>query len=137
MEVNKQQNWKDMFVFYDKSNKGSISNKRIPKYLTAVGVIVSNKEIETVISKFNEEMTFNDIWNEFSGKKAIVNDDEILQAFREFDQGGVINTKDFKYILMSLGDKLTEAEADKLISYFRKDDKGDIDYVEFMNKYKA
>lgn len=137
MEVNKQQNWKDMFVFYDKSNKGSISNKRIPKYLTAVGVIVSNKEIETVISKFNEEMTFNDIWDEFSGKKAIVNDDEILQAFREFDQGGVINTKDFKYILMSLGDKLTEAEADKLISYFNKDDKGDIDYVEFMNKYKA
>lgn len=136
MEDNKKQTWKDMFVFYDKECKGVIATKKLEKYLSAVGVIVSKNELEIVLSKVNEEISFNNIWNEFKDKK-VVTDEEIFQAFKEFDQNGVINVNDFKYILMSLGDKLSEDEANKLISYLNKDDKGNIDYVAFMRQYKV
>ena len=133
---NKKQYWQDLFVLYDKKHKGTITTQQLPKYLSSAGVVVDKKEIIEVTNKYNKtgEMTFDDVWNCF-GNNDIITEDDIKEAFAVFDKGGKINKEELEYVLMNLGDKISEEEAKKFFSHFNIDDEGNIDYVEFLNKY--
>ena len=121
---------------YDKKHKGTITTQQLPKYLSSAGVVVDKKEIIEVTNKYNKtsEMTFDDVWNCF-GNNDTITEDDIKEAFAVFDKGGKINKEELEYVLMNLGDKISEEEAKKFFSYFNIDDEGNIDYVEFLNKY--
>ena len=133
---NKKQYWQDLFVLYDKKHKGTITTQQLPKYLSSAGVVVDKKEITEVTNKYNAtgEMTFDDVWNYF-GNNDTITEDDIKEAFAVFDKGGKINKEELEYVLMNLGDKISEEEAKKFFNHFNIDNEGNIDYVEFLNKY--
>ena len=133
---NKKQYWQDLFVLYDKKHKGAITTQQLPKYLSSAGVVVDKKEITEVTNKYNAtgEMTFDDVWNYF-GNNDTITEDDIKEAFAVFDKGGKINKEELEYVLMNLGDKISEEEAKKFFNHFNIDNEGNRDYVEFLNKY--
>ena len=60
-------------------------------------------------------------------------------AFRVFDKegNGLIATAELKLIMMTIGDKMTEAEADEMIHEADIDDDGVINYEEFVRMMMA
>ena len=107
--------------------------------MSAVGVIFDRKEVSGKIDEADKEktgfMSFNQIWDAFSALKEITNE-EIIDAFKAFDKGGKIRKEELKYVMTSLGDKIKEEEADKILSNFNIDAEGNIDYKAFLQKYE-
>ena len=66
-------------------------------------------------------------------------EDEVINAFRVFDKegNGLIATGELKHIMMTIGDKMTEAEADEMIHEADIDDDGVINYEEFVRMMMA
>ena len=137
MENERENFWKDVFILFDKENKGKIHFKLIHNYLQSVGIVIEKKEINKELKgkgyKEKEEYTFDELYNTFSSINTITKDD-IINAFQVFDKKGKINKEELKYIMTNLGDKISEEEAETILSNF-KIENGEIDYMEFLNKY--
>ena len=60
--------------------------------------------------------------------------EEIEAAFKIFDKTGtgIISASELRHVMTSLGEKLTEEEADKMIKEADPDDDGKINYHEFV-----
>jgi calmodulin len=61
---------------------------------------------------------------------------ELLEAFRVFDREGKgsIPTAELRHIVTSLGEKLTEMEADEMMAEADPERSGSVDYVRFIKK---
>ena len=136
----KEEFWKDMFLLIDKNNNNYLSLELLNKFLSSVGVVIESKEMHKKLEEIDPEkkrnFTFEVIWNNFKDYKVITNND-IVEAFKAFDKDGKINKEELKYVMTNLGDKIKDEEADKLLSYFKVDENGNLDYKEFLNKYKV
>ena len=137
-ENEKAEFWREMFVLFDKNNNNYLNLDSLKKYLSAVGVLIDNKELYKKLEEFdpnkNRQFTFEQIWNNFRDCK-VITDEEIIDAFKAFDKDGKINKEELKYVMTNLGDKIKETDADKLLSNFQVDEQGNLDYKEFLNKY--
>lgn len=137
-EEEKKKNLSDLFLLYDKERKGKIYTKQLAKFVSSAGLVVERKELIDIINKYdkdcNGEMTFDDVYNSFSKYNALT-DEEIVNAFKVFDKDGTISKDELKYVMTNLGDKITEAEAEKLLSNFKIDNNGNINYKDFLNTY--
>jgi calmodulin len=137
-EPDKEEFWKEMFVLFDKQDNNYLTLDELKKYLQAVGVLITNKELYKMLEEFDPEkkrqFSFEQIWNNFKDCKVITND-EIIEAFKAFDKNGKISKEELKYVMTNLGDKIKDEVADKLLSNFQVDDQGNLDYKAFLNKY--
>lgn len=61
---------------------------------------------------------------------------ELLDAFRVFDREGkgYMPTAELRHVVTTLGEKLTEAEADEMINEADPDKTGKVDYAKFIKK---
>ena len=137
-DMDKEEFWKEMFVLFDKEDNNYLTLEELKKYLQAVGVLITNKELYKMLEEFDPEkkrqFTFEKIWTNFKDCKVISNED-IVEAFKAFDKNGKISKEELKYVMTNLGDKIKEEDADKLLSNFQVDDQGNLDYKEFLGKY--
>ena len=137
-ENEKEEFWKEMFVLFDKEDNNYLTLELLKKYLSAVGVLIELKELYKKIDEIdpqkNRKFTFDQIWQNFKDCK-VITDQEIVEAFKVFDKEGKINKEELKYVMTNLGDKITEKEAEKLLSNFQVDEQGNLDYKEFLSKY--
>ena len=137
-EPDKEEFWKEMFVLFDKQDNNYLTLDELKKYLQAVGVLITNKELYKMLEEFDpkkkRQFSFEQIWNNFKDCKVITND-EIIEAFKAFDKNGKISKEELKYVMTNLGDKIKDEVADKLLSNFQVDDQGNLDYKAFLNKY--
>ena len=137
-ENNKEEFWREMYVLFDKNDNNYLNLDSLKKYLSAVGVLIDNKELYKKLEEFdpdkNRKFTFDQIWENFKDCK-VISDEEIIEAFKAFDKDGKINKEELKYVMTNLGDKIKEEDADKLLSNFQVDEQGNLDYKEFLNKY--
>ena len=137
-DISKEEFWKEMFVLFDKEDNNYLTLDELKKYLQAVGVLITNKELYKMLEEFDPEkkrqFTFDIIWNHFKDCKIISNED-IIDAFKAFDKNGKISKEELKYVMTNLGDKIKEEDADKLLSNFQVDSQGNLDYKEFLGKY--
>ena len=137
-ESEKEEFWKEMFVLFDKEDNNYLTLDLLKKYLSAVGVLIDLKELYKKLEEFdpqkNRQFTFEQIWQNFKDCK-VINDEEIIEAFKAFDKDGKINKEELKYVMTNLGDKIKDSEAEKLLSKFQVDEQGNLDYKEFLRKY--
>ena len=137
-DLDKGEFWKEMFILFDKEDKGYLTLEELKKYLQAVGVLITNKELYKMLEEFDpdkiRQFNFEQIWNNFKDCKVISND-EIIDAFKAFDKNGKISKEELKYVMTNLGDKIKDEDAEKLLSNFKVDDQGNLDYKEFLGKY--
>ena len=136
--MDKEEFWKEMFVLFDKEDNNYLNLEELKKYLQAVGVLITNKELYKMLEEFDpdkkRQFTFDIIWKNFKDCKIISNED-IIDAFKAFDKNGKISKEELKYVMTNLGDKIKEEDADKLLLNFQVDNQGNLDYKEFLEKY--
>ena len=66
-------------------------------------------------------------------------EEEVINAFRVFDKegNGLIASSELKHIMMTIGDKMTEEEADEMVNEADIDEDGMINYEEFVRMMMA
>lgn len=141
LNTNKQSNtktYKDAFALFDKKATGKIPIEHLGDMLRAIGQNPTLAEIaelqESVgLNEFDYD-TYEKIISRPDGFKPLGLPEDYIKGFQVFDkeQTGYIGVGELRYILTSVGEKLTDAEVDELLKGVNVTSEGNIDYVEFV-----
>ena len=141
-ELTKEQEKKldEAFFLIDQDNDKSISINEVGLLLRALGIFISEKDIEQLKSKLGNEgelVSYDEFKKIYKKKlKTNLSSNDLIDAFKYFDEGenGKINLEQIKHGLMTLGEPLSEEELKILEDELEFDEDGNIDYIELANK---
>ena len=97
----------------------------------------NNENLNNLSNKDNKDKNSNSkkIIDEKREPEQITDEEkELIEAFETFDENktGFVSESELKHAMMTLGDKLTEEEADEMIEEAKPDKNGLINYREFV-----
>ena len=129
---------------YDPNDEGTVQTKDISKILKAMGRTLNNDdelnfretadpENTGVISK---DKFLSTVEAMFSLPDENIN--ELLEAFKVFDvkNTGKISVKNFKNVLVNIGQQFNEDEVDEILKYIDVDRDGNINIKDFIQVWK-
>lgn len=128
----------DAFALFDKAATGKVSAGSLGDLLRAVGQNPSLKEIsdlqDTLAGNEVDYDTFKKMVNRESGFKQLGKPEDYIKAFQIFDKNltGFIGVGELKYILTTIGEKLSGDEVDELLKNVTITDENSVDYAEFV-----
>ena len=132
--------YKEAFDLFDREHTGLIGVDEIYSLLKNFGNPTPKKEIQKSMAEFDEDGDGKLSFDEFVTylEKSYQTLDEIeavIRAFKTFDrnQSGEIDLNEFKFILEKLGHKLSSDVIKLIIKESGLDEKGKINYNDFVN----
>ena len=135
---------KEVLDLYDPNNEGFVKSKDIAKILRAMGRILEDDDEQNFVQAADPENTgeiskdnfLETVEAMFSLPKEEVND--LLESFKVFDinNTGKISVKNFKKVLVNIGQEFNEDEADDILKYIEVDREGNINIKDFINMWK-
>ena len=130
---------REVFDLFDKDKDGSITTKELGDVMRALGANPTNTELQEMIAEVDKDnsgkIEFNEFLDLFARKmKDPDTEEDLIEAFKIFDKDGSgnISAQELRHVMTTLGEKLTEEEADELIREADTNGDGYIDYVEFV-----
>ena len=136
--------YQDAFEMFDKDKDGAITARELGNMMRSIGQNPTDEEVMAMIKEVDLNSDGKIELDEFMTLMArnspdTQTEDEVINAFRVFDKegNGLIATAELKHIMMTIGDKMTEAEADEMIHEADIDDDGVINYEEFVRMMMA
>lgn len=130
--------FREAFSLFDKDRDGKITSKELSTVMRALGSAPSESEVQDMINEVDLDNDGTVDFSEFLTMMARKTKDhdsqeEIEEAFKVFDRNnnGYISSSELRHVLMSIGDRLTEGEADAMIAEADIDGDGQISYEEF------
>ena len=140
----KRKAYQDAFEMFDKDKDGAITARELGNMMRSIGQNPTDEEVMAMIKEVDLNSDGKIELDEFMTLMArnspdTQTEDEVINAFRVFDKegNGLIATAELKHIMMTIGDKMTEAEADEMIHEADIDDDGVINYEEFVRMMMA
>ena len=140
----RRKEYKDAFEMFDKDKDGAITARELGNMMRSIGQNPTDEEVNAMIKEVDLNSDGKIELDEFITLMArnspdTQTEDEVINAFRVFDKegNGLIATAELKHIMMTIGDKMTEAEADEMIHEADIDDDGVINYEEFVRMMMA
>jgi len=128
------------FNLFDKRGDGLVRTGDIGKVFTSLALKMDQDKLKDWLDEVDEEASGNINWEQFkmvyeTKLKEDEDERELKEAFRVLDKGnkGVIDVKDLRWILQSLGDDLSAEEIENMIEETDTDGSGTVDYEEFRN----
>ena len=138
--------YKSAFALCDKDHDGKLTSQEMCNIMRTLGKNFSNKELNSIIQeieekgkgyieldKFIELMAMNKIDEE----TLKVEQTNLINAFKYFDreQTGLIDYKEFKHILTTVSEKLSDDEVKKLdeLCLSQVDESGKFNYSDFLD----
>merc|ERR1712025_860454 len=119
------QMYKDCFKMMDINKDGQLDKNDLRGAFDNVGVLMSEGELDGLLSEISGACTFENMVAMFQEKMAgdgNDSDDLIVAAFKAYDNEGKIDSKMFQYALSTFGDKMTKAEIDDVFGEFDIDE---------------
>ena len=117
------QEFKEAFTLFDKNGDGTILVKELGTVMRALGQNPTEAELQDMIKEVDKDNSGTIEFNEFltlMQRKVTDTDteEEIKEAFRVFDRDndGIISAAELRHVMTTLGEKLTDEEADGLFS---------------------
>lgn len=115
----------------DQDKDGIIGKNDLRTTFDAVGRLTNDKELEEMLGEASGPINFTQLLTLFAkrmaGSGATDDDDVVIEAFKKFDQGGVIDGDKLRHLLMNFGERFTMAEVDDAYDQMDIDDKNMID----------
>ena len=135
--------YKEAFDLFDREHTGLIGPDEIYSLLKNFGNPTPKKEINQLMSEFDEDGDGKLSFDEFVTflEKSYVTLDEfeaVIRAFKTFDRNdsGTIDLGEFKFILTKLGHKLSDDVVKLIFKESKLGNEGKMDYYEFVNFWK-
>ncbi|BGP41150.1 myosin II light chain [Rhodotorula kratochvilovae] len=130
---------KEAFALFDKRGAGTIPQASLGDVLRALGQNPTQKEVHDLASQVGGDIdysTFLAILNRPGGYDPAGTADEFIRGFQVFDKegNGHIGQGELKYVLTSLGEKLSDEEVDELLKGVKVTPEGTINYVSFVHQ---
>ena len=139
-----RKDWQDVFDQFDKDKDGKISAKELENAMQSMGQNPTVEEIQEMMKEVDLDQDGKISFEEFmhlmtNNTKETETEDEVINAFRVFDKegNGLISSAELKHIMMTIGDKMTEEEADEMVNEADIDEDGMINYEEFVRMMMA
>lgn len=135
--------YKEAFSLFDRDNDGRIQASELGTLMRALGRNPTEAEVREYIKSIDPHSTSYINFSDFLSLMAkvppldpAVAERELLDAFRVFDREGkgYMPTAELRHIVTTLGEKLTEAEADEMINEADPEKTGKVDYAKFIKK---
>ena len=127
-----------IFNLFDTNKDGKIDTKELGDVMRALGVQPKQTELLEIVKKVDTNASGNIDLNEFLSlfeRKVEDNDTEgdLIEAFKSIDNDGdgLISAKELRHIMATLGEQVTEEEADEMIKEADYDGDGFINYHDF------
>ena len=134
----------DIFDQFDKDKDGAIGTRELANVLFTLGQNPTDDEVAAMIKEVdlnNDGKIDLDEFITLMGKRTpdTQTEDEVINAFRVFDKegNGLIASSELKHIMMTIGDKMSEEEAQEMINEADIDEDGYINYEEFARMMMA
>ena len=134
----------DVFDQFDKDKDGKISAKELENAMQSMGQNPTVDEVQEMMREVDLNQDGKIDFDEFmylmtKSSPDTQTEDEVINAFRVFDKegNGLIASSELKHIMMTIGDKMTEEEADEMVNEADIDEDGMINYEEFMRMMMA
>ncbi|KAI9295190.1 calcium ion binding, calmodulin [Neoconidiobolus thromboides FSU 785] len=130
---------REAFGYYDRDRDGFISVQDLGTVMRSLGQTPSDNDVQNLISQLNQSnglINFEQLVAIMEeNKKNTSTEEQIMDAFKVFDKEGkgLIPTQELKHVLTSLGEKLSDQEAEDMISEADRDNSGFIDYSAFVS----
>merc|ERR1711928_74891 len=100
------QMYKDCFKLMDINKDGQLDKNDLRGAFDNVGVLMSESELDGLLGEISGPCTY----------------DNMVQAFKAYDNEGKIDSKMFEHALKTWGDKMTKAEIDDIFGEFEIDE---------------
>jgi calmodulin len=126
------------FRLLDVAGDGMITTKDVRLALKRLGESATEKELDDVINQFDSFgkglvnfQQFVDIANQLHS--SVITEQEIIEAFKIFDRDGSggVDASELMQVMTSIGDRMTQEEAEAMIRQADSDGSGSVDYASF------
>ncbi|WOL08907.1 neo-calmodulin [Canna indica] len=131
--------FQETFCLFDRDGDGCITLGELSTVIKSLGLKPSEEELHEMISEVdadgNGAIEFEEFLSLMARKmKETDSDEELREAFKVFDkdQNGFISKYELRNVMISLGEKLTDEEADQMIKEADLDGDGQVNYEEFV-----
>ena len=139
-----RKDYQDIFDQFDKDKDGKISGKELQNAMFSMGQNPTEDEINEMMREVDLNQDGKIDFDEFmilmtNNSPETQAEEEVINAFRVFDKegNGLIASSELKHIMMTIGDKMTEEEADEMVNEADIDEDGMINYEEFVRMMMA
>lgn len=144
IQEHQRKEYEEAFEMFDKDKDGTISAYELATAMRSLGQEPTDHEVQEMIAEVDLDGDGKININEFivlmtKRTQDTQTEEEVINAFRVFDKDGygLIATNELKHIMMTIGDKMTEEEANEMIAEADIDDDGLINYEEFVRMMMA
>ncbi|OMH81045.1 Calmodulin [Zancudomyces culisetae] len=132
--------YREAFTLFDRTGEGKVPMSSVGTLLRALGQNPTEAEIRDITGDLDpndgKSIDFDDFLKILlrpGGFKSAATEatfNEFVQAFQVFDRegNGFISVGELRYVLTSLGDRLTDAEVDELLKGVEVDNHENINY---------
>jgi calmodulin len=126
------------FRLLDVAGDSMITTKDVRIALKRIGESATDKELEEVVNRFDQFgkglvnfQQFVDITNQL--RSSVITEQEIIEAFKIFDRDGSggVDASELMQVMTSIGDPMTQEEAEGMIRQADSDGTGSVDYASF------
>ncbi|CAD5123113.1 DgyrCDS11487 [Dimorphilus gyrociliatus] len=132
--------FQEAFALFDKDGDGVITTKELGTVMRSLGQNPSDTELQDMINEVdvdgNGTIDFNEFLSMMAKQTSDKNDGEheMEEAFKAFDKDGdgFISAAELRQVMLSIGEKLTDAEVGEMIREADRDGDGLISYSEFV-----
>ena len=135
----KTEEYKKIFKLYSNNDDGYINKSELATIFKSINIDASDEEIKEIMKQLDLEEKNKINYDEFlslinQGEKGFDEQEEVLKAFKVFDKdgNGLINIKELKDIMLSLGNNWDENEINEMLADADYDMDGYINYEEFV-----
>ncbi|CAO1628608.1 unnamed protein product [Jaminaea pallidilutea] len=135
--------YKEAFALFDKKGTGAIPRESLGDLLRALGQNPTQAEVQELVASAGgrdiDYQTFSQILHRPNGFKPAGTPEEFIRGFQVFDKegNGFIGVGELRYVLTSLGEKLSDEEVDELLKGVQIGNDGNINYESFVRQILA
>ncbi|KAG0263677.1 hypothetical protein DFQ27_001634 [Actinomortierella ambigua] len=136
--------FKEAFALFDRDGDGTITTRELGTVMRSLGQNPSESDLQDMVNDVdadgNGKIDFPEFLTMMARKmKDTDSEEEIREAFKVFDKdnNGYISAAELRHVLTNLGERLSEAEVDEMITEADVDGDGQINYDEFVRMMLA